>query len=86
MADYLRIDGFDGGHYSYSVHTGWVDEHGVEVWAETIFLLEQIADRNDHIDRLRAAGDALAEAATLGNISSNWVMWAVAAWEEARRD
>ncbi len=40
---------------------------------------------NDEITRLRAAGDALADAAN-DDLPSLWTIATIAAWEEARRD
>ena len=57
----------------------WLAEHGFAV---------VVADETERLraenERLRAAGDALAEAA-LNDLPSNWVVWNVAAWQEARR-
>lgn len=38
----------------------------------------------EEMERLRTAGDALAEAA-LNDLPSDWLVWNVAAWREARR-
>jgi hypothetical protein len=44
-----------------------------------------VAEQHAEIKRLRAAGDALAEAANDG-LPSRWTIATLAAWQEARRD
>jgi tRNA(Arg) A34 adenosine deaminase TadA len=80
----LRADDL---HEQHRIGTDLVQDDDDDIMQRLRYqaLRALVAEQHAEIKRLRAAGDALAEAANDG-LPSRWTIATIAAWQEARRE